>query len=702
LRWHTAKKYERQHDYNAGTFSLGALNMGNANSPLRAFLTTALGAMVLLTQLTAVAKTPEPAGLFSEQEDAAPRTPGKKSVKGKSQAVKVNVEKLRRGRIFIKLPDGSSYEAVRDTQQERSKGRFSWVGHASDGPENRVVIGVSGAAVAGTFFYRGKLFRLEPRADGSHVLSEVQTTDPAPELDPIPVSDSSAIAPNTAGTGSAAADGNGQVIDVLVAYTPAVKALYGTQGTDALILQAVAEANQAYANSAMSTRLNLVNSVLTNYTESGDMGTDLSRLRSTNEGYMDEIHVLRNQYGADVVSLMENEPQYCGLAYRMATLSAGFASSAFSIVHHSCATGYFSFAHEIGHNQGAHHDYANASGGAAIFPFAYGYPEPNNAFRTIMAYNCPGGCVRISHFSNAQVLYNGLPTGYTGSAENAVAIDDTAPTVAAFRQLALALPPAAPGGLGSAVNGPGQIDLTWNDMSANETGFALERSNDGLNFVQIASLIANSTSYHDDNLAADTLYYYRARAWNSSGNSPYSNLTTVATSAEPTHVDRYAVADINAGGSVAGVLQDTWSKDGRTESITEKRSAGVAGQRYGFLEHYWAFEVAPGESVTLYADVNTSSTSQSFTFAYSTVAVGLAADQGAWVDMFTVSAQTPGVLQFDLPATLSGNVYISVRDEQRVPGVTTRDTVNIDYLAISTRLAPGEVVPPPVQLPPGC
>ena len=63
------------------------------------------------------------------------------------------------------------------------------------------------------------------------------------------------------------------------------------------------------------------------------------------------IHRL-DQHGADLVSLLQDSPQYCGLAYRMATESTSFASSAFSIVHHSCATGYYSFAHEIGHTMG--------------------------------------------------------------------------------------------------------------------------------------------------------------------------------------------------------------------------------------------------------------------------------------------------------------------------------------------------------------
>jgi hypothetical protein len=148
------------------------------------------------------------------------------------------------------------------------------------------------------------------------------------------------------------------MLDVLVAYTPAVESLHGIEGTDALIILAVAESNQAYANSGMSPRLNLVHTVLTTYTESGNMSTDLGRLRSTSDGYMDELHALRDSYGADLVSLIEEEPQYCGIAYRMTSLSTGFASAAFSVVHRTCATGYYSFAHEIGHNQGAHHDHA--------------------------------------------------------------------------------------------------------------------------------------------------------------------------------------------------------------------------------------------------------------------------------------------------------------------------------------------------------
>jgi hypothetical protein len=424
--------------------------MNSFKSPARARLVAALAGILSLTHLNAHAKTPEPAGLFSEETTHQALVLPTQAIAGKSRSVKLDREKLRKERFLVNLPGGVSFEAVRESQEDHGQGRSSWTGHAEGDPDSTVVLGISGDAVAGTFHYQGKLFNLEPRANGGHVVSEVKTSNPAPDLDPIPVADtsSSAAAAATATAVSAvaasaagmAADENGSVIDVLVAYTPAIQALYGTQGAQALTVQAVAEANQAYASSGMTTRLNQVGSYQVDYYESGDMVTDLSRLKATNDGFMDDLHVLRDMFGADLVSLIENDSGSCGMSYRMATLSPSFAFSAFSVVHHSCATGYYSFAHEIGHNQGAHHDAVNATG-TAIYPYAYGYQAPNSSFRTIMSYACVGGCTRIGYFSNANIRYNGLPTGVVGSSENADAIDNTAPTVAAFRPHGTQLPP---------------------------------------------------------------------------------------------------------------------------------------------------------------------------------------------------------------------------------------------------------------------
>ncbi|MDG1944062.1 MAG: hypothetical protein P8J17_07375 [Halioglobus sp.] len=70
-------------------------------------------------------------------------------------------------------------------------------------------------------------------------MSEIRTTAPAPELGPVSVADSNVVNADLPGTSGASADGNGRALDELVAYTPAIQALCGTQGAEALVLQAM-------------------------------------------------------------------------------------------------------------------------------------------------------------------------------------------------------------------------------------------------------------------------------------------------------------------------------------------------------------------------------------------------------------------------------------------------------------------------------
>ena len=75
-----------------------------------------------------------------------------------------------------------------------------------------------------------------------------------------------------------------------------------------------------------------------------------------------------------------------------------------------------------------------------------------------------------------------------------------------------------------------QINLSWSDNSANETGFKIERSPTGSgSWTQIATVGANVTSYQNTGLACGTTYYYRTRAYNSGGDSSYSNTASATT-----------------------------------------------------------------------------------------------------------------------------------------------------------------------------
>lgn len=88
-------------------------------------------------------------------------------------------------------------------------------------------------------------------------------------------------------------------------------------------------------------------------------------------------------------------------------------------------------------------------------------------------------------------------------------------------------PPAAPSNL----TGYGYCFDTliqWEDNSDNECGFKIERGRSG-NFVEIDQVGINSNSYGDTDLMCGTLYFYRVRAYNSGGDSPYSNVASAKT-----------------------------------------------------------------------------------------------------------------------------------------------------------------------------
>ena len=144
---------------------------------------------------------------------------------------------------------------------------------------------------------------------------------------------------------------------------------------------AVDSANAAYLNSGIAQRLRLVHRQQVAYTErtnccGGGSAFDcaLDDLTDNGDGYIDNVHALRNKHGADLVALLINDSAFCGLAWLPSTPSADLG---FSVTAHNCAVGNKSFAHEVGHNMGAHHDPANASRRGPK-PFNKGYVSPQS------------------------------------------------------------------------------------------------------------------------------------------------------------------------------------------------------------------------------------------------------------------------------------------------------------------------------------
>jgi cytoskeletal protein RodZ len=85
----------------------------------------------------------------------------------------------------------------------------------------------------------------------------------------------------------------------------------------------------------------------------------------------------------------------------------------------------------------------------------------------------------------------------------------------------------APSNLTATAVSASQINLTWVDNSAKETGNLIEQSTNGSTFTEIASVGENVTSYSITNLSDSTTYYYRVRSYRTKGQSTtfsdYSN-----------------------------------------------------------------------------------------------------------------------------------------------------------------------------------
>ncbi len=86
------------------------------------------------------------------------------------------------------------------------------------------------------------------------------------------------------------------------------------------------------------------------------------------------------------------------------------------------------------------------------------------------------------------------------------------------------LPPVAPSSLRAHVTSTTSLSLSWHDNSAFEDEYHIERKDGPFGtFTVLDTVIANTTSYHDDGLTKGLRYTYRIRGLNTNGFSPYSN-----------------------------------------------------------------------------------------------------------------------------------------------------------------------------------
>ncbi len=342
--------------------------------------------------------------------------------------------------IALNLFDNVNFVAVADRVERGPRG-VTWTGHLRGVDMSNVVLVINDKVVSGNISMPMARYHIRFAGNGTH---EVQRIDQSkfPRDEPyVPIPDLGANGKAAAGDapnpGTQADDGS--TIDVMVVYTATARAAAGgTNAMKSLIDLAVAETNQSYQNSGVTQRLRLVHAAEVAYAETGSLEDALNCITKTTDGCIDNVHTLRNTYGADVVSFwLEDGGGSCGLGYHMDTVSASFAPYAFSAVARSCATGYYSFGHELGHNMGLMHDvYMDNS--VKPYAYAHGYVSTSGGWRTIMAYNnaCSAigkDCDRLQYWANPSVSYKGTAMGNSTTADDHKALNNTASVVANFR-----------------------------------------------------------------------------------------------------------------------------------------------------------------------------------------------------------------------------------------------------------------------------
>ena len=138
--------------------------------------------------------------------------------------------------------------------------------------------------------------------------------------------------------------------------------------------------------------------------------------------------------------------------------------------------------------------------------------------------------LRHSEVSGATMYATGP---YCGRDQLTLEEDDIAGMRTLYPPAGAAQPPAAPSNAAAGQNASSptsSLVVSWRDNASDESGYRVERSRDGVSYLQVSQLGANAASYTDSGLSAGSAYYYRVYAFNGNGSSAYSNVAAGQTS----------------------------------------------------------------------------------------------------------------------------------------------------------------------------
>lgn len=326
--------------------------------------------------------------------------------------------------LNLTLFDSKSYSAKRSHTEIRGLDDYTWRGKITkDKFEGDVILTFKKGFVSGLIYTPDSVYEIVPKGE-KQILIELNQ-----ELFPDCAGNVKGDESKIENSNNLVATDSGDRIDVLVLYTTPVKnSLGGDAQAQSFAQQAIDSTNTAYINSKIRQRVRLIAAQETAIAETGSLSTELSTVRNDVS-----VAALRDQFKADLVAMISNSSDNCGIGYLMGSNQAsGNANNAFTVTSRSCAIGNLSFAHELGHNMGSQHNPENGSG--ATYTFGYGH-YVDGSYRTVMSYTnpCPSGCTRRPYFSNPEVFFSGFATGIDNARDNARAINNTADPISNYR-----------------------------------------------------------------------------------------------------------------------------------------------------------------------------------------------------------------------------------------------------------------------------